>query len=66
MVGPEYPDIKDLVELGTPFAPEDLPNQGAYKEVFIEFPGCMPFSSFGESITDTGLDRSEKIFALAG
>ena len=26
----------------------------------------MPFSSFGESITDTGLDRSEKIFALAG
>lgn len=32
----------------------------------VEFPACMPFSSFGESITDTGLNRSEKIFALAG
>ena len=32
----------------------------------MEFPVCMPFSSFGESVTDTGLDRSEKIFALAG
>ena len=32
----------------------------------MDFPACMPFSSFGESITDTGLDRSEKIFTLAG
>ena len=26
----------------------------------------MPFSSFGESITDMGFDRSEKIFLLVG
>ena len=26
----------------------------------------MPFSSFGESVTDSGFERSEKIFALAG
>ena len=26
----------------------------------------MPFSSFGETVTDMGLDRSERIFALAG
>ena len=62
----EYPDIEDLIELGAPFAPEDLPDRGSYKEVLVEFPSCMPFSSFGESVTDTGLDRSEKIFALAG
>ena len=66
MVGSEYPDIEDLVELGTPFAPEDLSDQGAYKEIVIEFPGCMPFYSFGESITDMGLNRSEKICALVG
>ena len=23
---PEYPDIKDLIELGAPFGPEDLPD----------------------------------------
>lgn len=63
---PEYPDIADLVELGTPFASDDLPDRGSYKEVFVEFPACMAFSSFGESISDTGLGRSEKIFALAG
>ena len=60
MVEPEYPDVENLVDLGVPFAPEDLPDQGSYKEVLVEFPACMPFSSFGESITDTGLDRSEK------
>ena len=65
-IEPEDPDIEDLVELGVPFAPEELPDRGSYKEVFVEFPACLPFSSFGESITDTGLDRSEKIFALAG
>lgn len=63
---PEDPYVKDLVELGVPFAPEELPDRGSYKEVLVSFPACMPFSSFGESITDTGLDRSEKIFALAG
>ena len=63
---PEYPNVEDLSELGAPFAPEDLPDRGSYKEVLMEFPACMPFSSFGESVTDTGLDRSEKIFALAG
>ena len=62
----DYRDVEDLIDLGTPFAPDDLPDQGAYKEVLVEFPACMPFSSFGESITDTGLDRSEKIFTLAG
>ena len=61
-----YPDIEDLVDIGVPFAPEDLPDRGAYKEILVEFPSCMPFSSFGETVTDTGLDRSEKIFALAG
>ena len=61
-----YPDIEDLVDVGEPFASEDLPDRGAYKEIFVEFPSCMPFSSFGETVTDTGLDRSEKIFALAG
>ncbi|EDR12628.1 uncharacterized protein LACBIDRAFT_323223 [Laccaria bicolor S238N-H82] len=66
MVEPEHPDIEDLTELGTPFAFEDLPDRGSYREIFIEFPGCMPFSSFGETVTDTGFDRSEKIFALAG
>ena len=65
-IDPDYPDIEDLVEMGVPFGREDLPDRGAYKEVIVEFPACMPFSSFGESITDTGLDRSEKIFALAG
>ena len=64
-VEPEYPDIEDLTELGSPFAPEDLPDRGSYKEVFVEFPACMPFSSFGESVSDTGFDRSERIFALA-
>ena len=63
---PDHPDIEDLTDLGTPFSSEDLPDRGAYKEVFIEFPACKPFASFGESITDTGFDRSEKIFALAG
>lgn len=63
---PEYPGIEDLIELGAPFAPEELPNRGSYKEILVDFPACMPFSSFGESITDTGLDRSEKIFTLAG
>lgn len=58
--------MEDLINLGVPFAPEDLPNQGSYREVLVEFPACMPFSSFGESITYTGLERSEKIFALAG
>lgn len=66
MVEPEYPDIEILIDLGAPFAPEDLPDRGSYKEVLVEFLACMPFSSFGESITDTGFDRSEKIFALAG
>ena len=63
---PEYPDIEDLTDLGTPFTSEDLPDQGAYKEVFIEFPACMPFDSFRETITDTGFDRAEKVFTLAG
>ena len=63
---PEYPGIEDLIELGAPFAPEELPDRGSYKEILVDFPACMPFSSFGESITDTGLDRSEKIFTLAG
>ena len=63
---PEYPDIEDLTDLGAPFGSEDLPDRGAYKEVFVEFPACMPFASFGETVTDTGLDRSEKIFTLAG
>ena len=66
MGDPELPEVADLVDLGTPFAPDDLPDRGSYKEILVEFPACMPFSSFGESITDTGLDRSEKIFALAG
>ena len=65
-IGPEDSDLADLIEIGALFAPEELPDRGAYKEVMVEFPACMPFSSFGESITDTGLDRSEKIFALAG
>jgi len=65
-IKPEYPDIEDLAELGALFAPEDLPDWGSYKEVFMEFPTCMPFSSFRESVTDTGFNRSEKIFALAG
>lgn len=64
-IEPEYPDIED-VELGVPFTPEDLPDQGSYKEITVEFPACLPFSSFGEFITDMGLDRSEKIFTLAG
>ena len=62
----DYPDVEDLIDLGAPFGPDNLPNHGVYKEILVEFPACMPFSSFGESITDTGLDRSEKIFALAG
>ena len=62
----DYPDVEDLIDLGAPFGPDNLPDRGAYKEILVEFPTCMPFSSFGESITDTGLDRSEKIFALAG
>ena len=62
----EYPDIEDLTNVGAPFAFEDLPDRGAYKEILVEFPSCMPFSSFGETVTDTGPDRSEKIFALAG
>ena len=65
-VEPEYPDIEDLTELGSPFTPEDLPDWGSYKEIFVEFPACMPFSSFGESVSDTGFNRSERIFALAG
>lgn len=65
-IEPEYPDIGDLVELGAPFAPEDLPDRGLYKEILIDFPACMPFSSFMESVTDSGFERSEKIFALAG
>ena len=40
-----YPNIKDLVDIGTLFAPEDLPDRGAYKEILVEFPSCMPFSS---------------------
>ena len=63
---PEYSDVVDLVDLGAPFGPDNLPDRGAYKEVIVEFPTCMLFSSFGDSITDTGLERSEKIFALAG
>ena len=63
---PEYSDIEDLVDLGAPYGPDNLPDRGAYKEILVEFPACMPFSSFGENITDTGLDRLEKIFALAG
>ena len=66
MGNPELPEVADLVDLGTSFAPNHLPNRGSYKEILLEFPACMPFSSFRESITDTGLDRSEKIFALAG
>ena len=65
-IKPEIPEVENLVNLGVPFAPEDLPDRGSYREVLVEFPACMPFSSFGESITDTGLERSEKIFALAG
>jgi len=65
-IEPKYPDIKDLAKLGALFAPEDLPDQGSYKEVFVEFPTCMPFSSFRESVTDMGFNRSEKIFMLAG
>lgn len=61
----KFPDIEDLIKLGAPFGLEDLPDHGSYK-VIIEFPSCMPLSLFGESVTDTGLDRSEKIFALAG
>ena len=66
MIEPELPEVEDFVDLGAPFALEDLPDRGSYKEVLVEFPACMPFSSFGESISDTGFDRSEKIFALAG
>ena len=66
MGDPELPEVADLVDLGTLFAPDDLPDRGSYKKILVEFPACMPFSSFRESITDTGLDRSEKIFALAG
>ena len=61
---PDHPDIEDLTDLGTPFASEDLPDQGVYKEVFVEFPACMPFASFGETITDTGFNRSEKKISL--
>lgn len=63
---PDYSDVEDLLDLGVHFGPDNLPDRGAYKEVIVEFPACMPFLSFGESITDTGLDRSEKIFTMAG
>ncbi|EDR12182.1 uncharacterized protein LACBIDRAFT_323267 [Laccaria bicolor S238N-H82] len=65
-IEPEHPGVEDLTDLGAPFAPEELPDRGSYKEVVVEFPACMPVSSFGKSVTETGLDRSEKIFALAG
>ena len=64
MAKPDHPDVEDLVDLGALFRPDNLPDQGGYIEVLVGFPACMPFLLFGESITDMGLDRSEKIFAL--
>lgn len=62
-VGTDDPDIEDLNELGAPFAFEDLPDRGSYKEVFVEFPSCIPFSSFGESLLTRG-STDQKRFSL--